>query len=509
MRRLFVCFISLIVIGIHAQDGENLLRDPGFENTAMKVVVTSEGEGVTFAVNQDWNGWYTESPRTADWQNRIPNGTGRNNAGMGFVRSGNRSMELSRGYATFTAAVFQTVSVPAGSVVTGSAWYVMDLSEGASAQARVGIDPNGGTNPYDSDIAWSSWGGNQLASSGFRQLSVSTTATGESVTLFLFATQTVPSAQNGIFWDDASLVITGQAVQPTQPSQPDQPVNTPVPASTRAPVVPVTPAADGSIIHIVQSGETLSAIAQAYGLTVEDILPLNPDITNPRLIFTGQRINIRLAEGATVPSTPVSQTNTPQIAPPPATLPGGVNNIVAATFTLPPVAQADADANNMTQTGEICVNTYEDTNINNKIDVSEVPLAGSTITLLQRETGETVMQHTTTGERDNFCFQDLQSMGYIVVASVPEGYGFTTSSSFQVELTPGASFTLLFGAAQGVQSTLSATNPTSSALIETSTQDSNNETSVLIQNIGLIIFGLAALTLFTGMLAVYVLQRRY
>ena len=506
MRRLFVCLLLLIVTTVvQAQDGDNLLRDPGFENTAMKVVVSNDGEGVSFAVNQDWNGWYTESPRTADWQNRIPNGTGRNNAGFGFVRSGNRSMELSRGFATFTAAIYQSVSAPAGSTVTGSAWYVMDLSDGASSQARVGIDPNGGSNPYDSDIVWSSWGGNQYASNGFRQLSVSTTATGDAVTIFLFATQTVPSESNGIFWDDASIVITGQAAAPT--SQPQQPVNTAVPAATRAPIVTAAPGSDGAVVHVVQSGETLSSIAQAYGMTVDSVLALNPEITDARLIITGQRINIWLGEGVEPPATTIPATATSAVAQPPATLPSGTTNISIATFTPPPITQAAVDAQNLLgESGTVCVNMIEDANINANIEDDSSALAGGIITLRNFDTGEELGSYITTGERDHHCFQNVPIGMYTASAIAPDGYGLTTSPELRLRVFDDSSVNAIFGAALGVENApIQIDDNQPDGLVEVSTEGSTN---VLIQNIGWVIFGLAGLTLFTGMLAVFVLNRR-
>ncbi|HSJ87213.1 MAG TPA: LysM peptidoglycan-binding domain-containing protein, partial [Anaerolineales bacterium] len=42
----------------------------------------------------------------------------------------------------------------------------------------------------------------------------------------------------------------------------------------------------------VQRGDTLRIIAAKFGTTVESILKLNPNITNPNLIFVGQAISI-------------------------------------------------------------------------------------------------------------------------------------------------------------------------------------------------------------------------
>lgn len=47
----------------------------------------------------------------------------------------------------------------------------------------------------------------------------------------------------------------------------------------------------GSVKHEVQSGETLSSIARNYGISVKDLLKLNPNL-NPDYIMAGQRINV-------------------------------------------------------------------------------------------------------------------------------------------------------------------------------------------------------------------------
>ena len=51
----------------------------------------------------------------------------------------------------------------------------------------------------------------------------------------------------------------------------------------------ITPAAR---TYTVQSGDTLYAIAQRFGITVNEILESNPEITNPSMIYPGQEIII-------------------------------------------------------------------------------------------------------------------------------------------------------------------------------------------------------------------------
>jgi LysM repeat protein len=56
----------------------------------------------------------------------------------------------------------------------------------------------------------------------------------------------------------------------------------------------------GQTIYIVKSGDYLSAIAARFDTTLAALLKLNPQITNPRLIYAGQRLNL---SSGTIPNT--------------------------------------------------------------------------------------------------------------------------------------------------------------------------------------------------------------
>lgn len=47
----------------------------------------------------------------------------------------------------------------------------------------------------------------------------------------------------------------------------------------------------GHIIYTIRRGNTLTYIAQKYGVSVESLVRLN-NIKNPNLIFTGERLRI-------------------------------------------------------------------------------------------------------------------------------------------------------------------------------------------------------------------------
>lgn len=49
----------------------------------------------------------------------------------------------------------------------------------------------------------------------------------------------------------------------------------------------------GASSYIVQKGDTLRIIASKFGTTVEKLLSLNPDIKNANLIYVGQVLNVR------------------------------------------------------------------------------------------------------------------------------------------------------------------------------------------------------------------------
>ena len=45
--------------------------------------------------------------------------------------------------------------------------------------------------------------------------------------------------------------------------------------------------------HMVSKGDTLSGIASKYGLTLDQLIKLNPGLDDPNKIFTGQMIKLK------------------------------------------------------------------------------------------------------------------------------------------------------------------------------------------------------------------------
>jgi LysM repeat protein len=62
-------------------------------------------------------------------------------------------------------------------------------------------------------------------------------------------------------------------------------------------VAPASAAPEERVIHIVQRGETLYSIARSYGVSMQAIVQAN-SITNPNLIYVGQRLVIPTRQGS-------------------------------------------------------------------------------------------------------------------------------------------------------------------------------------------------------------------
>lgn len=499
---LLAVLLGLVGSPAFAQD-TNLLRDGGFEGA-----YTSRGRA-DLNIPSDWSIWVAESPHTEDWMN-LPVVAFPHDGPDPAPHGGVHSLNLNKGYATFTAALFQQVSVTSGANVTASAWAFLrtcKIPDGAdrcsssadsNAFTRIGIDPNGGTNPFDADVVWSA---NAAPHESWGQMTVSATATGSTVTLFLYATQQWPMQINNVYWDDAALSVGGSGgVAAAQPGAP-------TPAPTNPPEAPAVNAqgerADGSIVHVVQAGDTLDSIAFAYGVTRADLLALN-NITDPRIIQIGQEIIVRAPVQPTPTPTEEGATAEPVPTDPP---PAEVLNAAPA----PVISVASGDVaypiDPAENTASICVTLFEDANGNRIQDGGEDVLAGGSLLLTQN--GQPAGNHTTDSQPDPFCFDGLAAGSYVVAAAAPSGYGLTTPEQLRVQAYPAAQINVAFGAAQGIPSIVLP--PADSATSATPTEAApaaNDAANPLNANSGLIVLGAAGIVLVVGMGLSLLLRRR-
>lgn len=115
---------------------------------------------------------------------------------------------------------------------------------------------------------------------------------------------------------------------------------TPTTAQYMQPVITSTPNADGSITHVVQSGQALWSIAIAYNTHIEDIKALNRWTSDT--VYVGQTLIIRAAPSATltptITTTPTLPTRTPTAIKSPGT--AAPSKTPTRTLTPTPIIKA-------------------------------------------------------------------------------------------------------------------------------------------------------------------------
>ena len=126
-----------------------------------------------------------------------------------------------------------------------------------------------------------------------------------------------------------------------------------VPGAPPPPPPPTCP--PGSFAYTVQPGDTLFLIAQRFNTTVDAILAINPQITNPNLIFPGQVICVPTAPppparecclilSPTSPSVPVDARGVALVRPVVQVRPGRTSITVAAHDLPAPSTLGNFDA---------------------------------------------------------------------------------------------------------------------------------------------------------------------
>lgn len=337
MRRVIIWFAVFIgLVGglaiVTAQDGERL-NNPGMEEGSFGPYTTRrEGEFPVYLPSA-WQHWF--APQNGDFTNRGDRTAIYPHPGPApDPREGSRAINISCGFVTCTVAIYQQVSVTEGANIQASAFAQVKACnppEGgetcgsaveSGARTRIGIDPNGGTDPNDTDIVWS---GFVEPHDRWEQMSVSATTTGTTATLFLYSTQGSTADLNRTYWDQASLTGGGTGGASTPGATAVPPTATPIPEVPF--VVPQNARPDGSIVHVVGAGDTLDSIAFAYQLTSTELLELNPDMNRGSILRIGQEILVQAAgTGVAVQPTvdaPTNETTSPEVSGPAVNPVGG------------------------------------------------------------------------------------------------------------------------------------------------------------------------------------------
>lgn len=532
-----------------AQDATNLLTNPGMEEAGFGIYTGRGRPDLNIPVG--WSIWLADGPRDADkpWQNRGDKTFGFPHRGPDpNPHGGVMALNISAGFHTSTNAIYQQVNVTQDTNVQASVWAWVHTctlprddngratvptcgsSPSSEAFVRIGIDPNGGTDVFDSDIVWSA---NAAPHDQWLQISTSATTTGAQATVFLYYTSRWASDLNNVYWDDAT-VSGGGAGGAAAGAATAAPTAPPFVAF----VVPQGEQEDGSIVHTVQAGDTLDSIAFAYGITRQDILNLN-NIPDPRFIAVGQRLSIRGAgegdsetasedtgaapedegtseevtsgEGGEPQGESPDTVSTEEAEPEPTAIPPTPE----PTEVLPTAPVVSVASGNVqpavdpaANVASVCVTLFNDTNQNRIQEDGEDLLAGGTIAI--NAAAEAVGEYETDGESEPHCFTDLAAGDYTAVASAPDGFGLTTPGQLRVQAVIGVPINIAFGAAEGVEAIAPPPADTGGIVNETVADETDTRSTLdqLMQNAGLILFGLAGVILVGGIGATVLLRRR-
>ena len=136
---------------------------------------------------------------------------------------------------------------------------------------------------------------------------------------------------SGQYLDTVLLSRVGATLQPE-----DTPTQTPVPTPTLQPAVD-TPSQPNTITYIIRSGDSLRQIAEAHNTSIDEILKLNPEITNANQVYVGSTIllpgdgsrKMVSPTSTPVPQAPPTSTPTPQAPAAPSATGNPYRNMLA------------------------------------------------------------------------------------------------------------------------------------------------------------------------------------
>lgn len=474
--------LPLSVQAAHLSQSGNLLQNPGMEEPYAGGTC---GAGHTAT---GWACWYNDIPKPtdasalqyavqpyfndeADLSGQFPE----------LIHGGATSQHFGNQQDPWMAGVMQTVSnIPAGSIVQFCMYarlYANNDKYGKSpsissiaGRAQVGIAPNGGTD-LSSGVVWS---GQANPHDTWQQICTQATvgAAGK-VTVVTSNDYRGNAAQHlDAWWDDASLTIVGAATPaPGATEAPQQQATSSAPPAP-LPSIISTPNPDGSIVHVIQSGDTLFALSIAYNVSLDQILTLN-NLTKDALLSIGQNIIIRAPTGPAAPTAAPTST-TPEVPP-------------TAAPTAAPV-QVNAS---------LCVQAFDDTNADGLLTTGEQSVAGVQFTVSNSQSGEQISTYTSDGSATPHCFDNLVPGTYSVAVQPAPNTVATSDKRWSVSLTGGSTVNIRFGSR--ADSSGAAASPTPGAK---ATGSGSSLSGLLVGGIGLVVL------LVAGVLGAFIIARR-
>ena len=367
---LLLLGLALLLSGTSVQAQDNRVRNPSFEGDYFAWSGINE-----IQVAHDWTPWWVAQQASDPPEiNRRPEYKRADGAFYPErVHSGSAAQQYFTFYSTHIAGMYQQVSgVQPGTRLQFSIWGQAWSSSGDNASVstepgvinmQIGIDPTGNWDPWAGSVVWS---GTYNTYDVWFQLAIEAVAQSDTVTIFMKSAPVYPVKHNDVYWDDAVLVVVGDAPpNPTatlEPAPTDAPATsspepttlepTAVPATDLPPTVTPTcaPAPADWVPYVVQSGEYLTMLSVRHNVSVEEIVAAN--CLGRSNLYSGETLLLPpLPPTPTAPPTTAAPTETPVTPQPtasdplPTDLPAASATpiqIAAATLTASPVPPPSA-----------------------------------------------------------------------------------------------------------------------------------------------------------------------
>lgn len=251
------------------------------------------------------------------------------------------------------------------------------------------------------------------------------------------------------------------------------------------------------LIHTVDAGETLISIANAYGVTLDQLLTLN-NLDPDAYLQIGQRLLV-IPDAVQVDDEEREETTE-------AESDEATTGAITAVGTVgAPVIEASAPMMDPADLSpHICFVIFADENHNGMREPEEPRLGEGEIMLFDAADLEQ-LHYTTDGESEPYCVRDLGRRLYRLEAAAPAGYGLSSAASLWLDLRAGGKVELEFGARPGLPPiTSSALEP--GAEIETAFDD--DSPGLLRELSGLVLVALAGMVFASGMIVAVFLRSR-
>jgi LysM repeat protein len=525
---LFVALAGMAILGTGGQpalaQGANLLQNPGFEGgvytfdpddyTWLALYPSQRADcaldgGTYMPCNTaqtpvGWIPWWiSQTDEDPDWKNRMPEYKPADPPFNNRIHSGQRASQYFTFHGTHTAGLLQVVTVPANAQVRFSIWGQAWSSASdetfsdfpTPVNMRIGIDPTGGTNPYNPAIVWSAY--NQPYDV-YSQFTVEAQAQGTSVTVFTISSPDEARKHNDIYWDDAELVVIGAAAPPPATTASDTTTTSDgaTPSAAAVALAPpaqgaptATPDAEGIIYAVVGEGDSFWSIAARHGITLDEIYELN-NASDGDFVQVGDRLIVGRST-PTVDETAEAAADAEEQET--AATPEPTSTPLRPTATATPAK------------GEICLKAFVDENRNGLHDPDEPLKPAVAFTIAS---GDAVhSNYVTTGTAEPYCISGLDPGGYQITRSTAPGEVLTTNGDWSVSLAAGTSQSFEFGSYDDDAIVVADTRASNISAAAAESTDDNAEDGGLTRVL-VIAAVVVAVLLLVGVLVVVLSARR-